>query len=440
MIKNVWNWVLKLFNIQSETQNKEIELNDEYAENYKRIDEINFTAIFSNKLANYTVNDSTVNIEGNSKRAEFLKDTMTPIWKKIKKVVDMAFGLGAVALVPYVKNGKIYYKIVEQNRITINEMDGELTTGATILSERKDVTYLSRTDSYLRWTDYKVENGNLRIKQEYTDEKGKRISKPDFWGNIIDEQIIHNVDRVLFGFIKCPRNNRSTSDKFGVPITYGTEATIKELKDTLKQINREFELKQAFIGADRKMFKDGKLPSNGLYKMFSAEAKDGTPFWEIFDPIIRESSYFARLEELYSRLEKEVGTSDGILTKKESNNATATEIKASRYDTFTIVDDMRSNIENGIYDFLKACDVLANANNLSPMGDWELNFDWDYSLIECSEDAFNQLVIGLDKGVVKKDELRRFIKPTETIEESEKVIAQIEEKRPDIKTLLGTEE
>ncbi len=440
MIKNVWQWVLKLFNIQSETQNKEIELNDEYAENYKRIDEINFTAIFSNKLANYTVNDSTIDIEGNNKRAEFLKDTMTPIWKKIKKPVDMAFGLGAIALVPYVKNGKIYYKIVEQNRITINEMDGELITGATILSERKDITYLSRTDSYLRWTNYKVENGNLRLKQEYTDEKGKRISKPDFWGDIIDEQIIHNVDRVLFGFIKCPRNNRSTSDKFGVPITHGAEATIKELKDTLKQINREFELKQAFIGADRKMFKDGKLPSGGLYKMFSAEARDGTPFWEIFDPTIRESSYFARLEELYSRLEKEVGTSDGILTKKESNNATATEIKASRYDTFTIVDDMRSNIENGIYDFLKACDVLANANNLSPMGDWELNFDWDYSLIESSEDAFNRLAIGLDKGVVKKDELRRFIKPTETIEESEKAIAEIEEKQPDIKTLLGTEE
>lgn len=440
MIKNIWQWVLELFNVKSETKKKEHEQNDEYAENYKAIEEINFTAIFSNKLANYTVNDSTIDIEGNNKRAEFLKDTMTPIWKKIKKPVDMAFGLGAIALVPYVKNGKIYYKIVEQNRITINEMDGELITGATILSERKNITHLSRTDSYLRWTDYKVENGNLRLKQEYTDEKGKRISKPDFWGNIIDEQIIHNVDRVLFGFIKCPRNNRNTSDKFGVPITYGAEATIKELKDTLKQINREFKLKQAFIGVDRKMLKDGKLPNSGLYKIFSAEKKDGGGFWEIFDPTIRESSYFARLEELYSRLEKEVGTSDGILTKKESNNATATEIKASRYDTFTIVDDMRSNIENGIYDFLKACDILANANNLSPMGDWELNFDWDYSLIESSEDAFNQLTIGLDKGVVKKDELRRFIKPTETIEESEKVIAKIKESDPSIQDLLGGKE
>ena len=64
------------------------------------------------------------------------------------------------------------------------------------------------------------------------------------------------------------------------------------------------------------MFKDGRLPSDGLYKMFNGETRDGKPFWEIFDPSIRDSSYFARLEELYSRLEKEVGTSDGILIKK----------------------------------------------------------------------------------------------------------------------------
>lgn len=142
---------------------------------------------------------------------------------------------------------------------------------------------------------------------------------------------------------------------------------------------------------------------------------------------------------MYSRLEKEVGTSDGILSQVKSSNATATEIKASRYDTFTIVDDMRSNIENGIYDFLKACDVLANANNLAPMGKWELNFDWDYSLIESTEDTFNQLTIGIDKGVIKKEELRRFINPTETEEEAIKSIEDIETKTPDIKTLLGSE-
>lgn len=288
MIKNMWQWVLQLFNVQSETKEEEHKKNEKYAENYRMIDEINFTSIFSNKLANYTVNDSTVEVEGTNKRADYLRDTLFPIWKHIKKPIDMAYGLGAIALVPYVIKDKIYYKVVEQDRININNMDGDLITGATILAERKDIITLSKTDSYIRWTDYKIEDNKLTIRQEYTNQEGKKISKPYFWENIKDEQIINNVDRVIFGFIKCPRNNRSTNDKFGVPITYGCEATIKELKDTLNQINREFELKQAFIGADRKMFKDGKLPSDGLYKMFNGEKRDGTPFWEIFDPSIRK--------------------------------------------------------------------------------------------------------------------------------------------------------
>lgn len=436
-MKDLWKRIVEWFKVKSITTDEERLKNEEFTENYRKIDDINFTAIFSNKLANYVVNDSLVLVEGENKRAEYLNDALVPLWKRIKKAVDMAFGLGAVAIIPYTKNGKVYFNIVEQDRVTINEMDGDIITHATILSERLEIQNLSKKTFYIRWTDFKVENGNLLISQIYTNEEGRKIDKPSIWKDITDEQIIHNVDRVPFGFIKCPRNNRSVNDKFGVPITYGAEATIKELKDTLDQINREFEVKKAFVGVDSKMFRNRTLPKSGLYQTLSAENRDGSSFWEVFDPSIRESSYFARLQELYSRLEKEVGTSDGILTERKSMNATATEIKASRYDTFTIVDDMRSQVENGIYNFLKAVDVLANTNGLAPMGEWELNFEWDYGLVESNEDQFQQLVVGLDKGVIAPEELRMFIKPTETIEEAEKRIGAIEERTPSVEMLIG---
>lgn len=435
-MKNIWESILKMFEQKSETTNKEYRANDRYAEEYKAIDEINFTAIFANKIANYVVNDSTVEVLG-SKRADYLNDIMEDVWKKIKKPTDIALGTGAVALVPYTMFDRVYYKVVEQNRISINEMHGDLITKATILADRKSIQNGSRTDTYVRWTDYVVKSNTLTIRELFTDEYGKLIKRPSFWEHIQEEQVVHNVDRVPFGFIKSPKNNRTTNDKFGVPITYGAERTIKEIKEVLKQIVREYDTKQAFVGADVKMFKDGKLPDTGLYTTFRAENKDGSPFWQIFDPSIRESSFFARLEELYTRLEKEVGTSSGILTETKSVNATATEIKASKYDTFTIVDDMRSNIENGIYNFLKAVDVIANINKYAPMGDWELNFDWDYGLIESTEAQFNQLVIGLDKGVIAPEELRMFIKPTETLEEALERVEAINDKNPSIDSLLG---
>jgi hypothetical protein len=144
------------------------------------------------------------------------------------------------------------------------------------------------------------------------------------------------------------------------------------------------------------------------------------------------------LQELYKRLEHEIGTSYGILSEVDSQQATATEIKRSMYDTFTICDDMRSNIEKGMEDFFYACNVLANAYNLSPQGEYELNFDWSYSLLEDTSTEWSQMTWAQSKGIVSKVELRQWLKPDETLEESEKAIQEIEEQEPSVDDLLGT--
>ena len=273
------------------------------------------------------------------------------------------------------------------------------------------------------------------ITQEYSDEDGNKIPTPEFWEDIQEVRTITNVDRVLFGYIKSPINNRKSNDKYGVPITYGCEQTIEEIKQTMGQIAREFELKQAFVGADATMF-NGKnaLPLNGLFKKIDSTDDD---FFEVFDPAFRDSSYMVRLQELFKRLEHQVGTSAGILSEVQTQNATATEIKRSAYDTWTIVDDMRSNIEKGLEDFFYACNVLANAFNLSPQGEYELNFDWDYSLLEDSQETFNQMRLGVKDGVLKEVEYRQWLRPDETVEESQKAIDEIKESNPSMEDLLG---
>lgn len=436
MLKNIWTWILSnIFQVKTETKPSEIEDNSKYAIEYERIDEINFNAIFSNKIANYTMADSELNIEGDNARTDLLNKTGQSMWKKGKKITSMSLGTGGVALIPFVRNNKLYYSVITQNRYSIDEVDGDNIIGATVLSERKDITKGMTTKSYLRWTNYRIENGNAIIEQKYSDENGQRIDTPDFWINIEPKKVISNVDRVPIGFVKSPINNRNMNDKYGVPITYGCESTIKEIKDCMKQIVREFELKEAFVGADITMF-NGKnaLPTNGLYKKIDSGEDN---FWEVFDPAIRESSYYVRLEELYRRLEREIGTSAGILSQVQTQNATATEIKRAMYDTFTIVDDMRSNIEKGLDDFFYACNVLANYYNLTPMGDYETSYEWSYSLIEDTETEWNQLTYAENKGIIDKVEIRQWLKPDETQEEAEQKIAEIKEKSPSISDLLG---
>ena len=435
MFKGLIKYILNnIFKINTETTDKEVNDNSKYAKIYENIDDINFNAIFSNKLANYTVSDSTMNIEGENKRADLLNMTGQSMWKKAKKIVSMAFGYGGVVIVPYVKGGKIYYNLVPQDRMTIDEMDGELITGATILAEGKVIKTRASEKVYMRWTNYQIKNNNMVITQQYSDADGNKIPAPDFWKDIQEVRTITNVDRVLFGYIKSPINNRKANDKYGVPITYGCDATILEIKTTLKQIIREYELKETFVGADATLF-DGKnaLPKNGIWRKVDSGKDD---FFEVFDPQFRD--YTTRLQELYKRLEHEVGTSYGILSEVNSQQATATEIKRSMYDTFTLCNDMQRNIEKGMDDFFYACNVLANAFNLSPQGDYIVGFDWSYGLVEDSETEWSQLIWANNNGIVKDVEIRQWLYPDETLEESQQAIDEIKEQEPNVEELLGT--
>ena len=435
MFKSVIQYILNnVFKIKTQTKAREIDDNQKYASEYERIDDINYNAIFSNKLANYVINDSTMDVTGENARVDLLNKMGQSMWKKAKKMTSMGFGYGGVIIVPYVRGGKIYYNLVPQNRVTIDETDGDLITGATVLAEKKTIGGSLDSKTYMRWTNYQVKNGNITITQQFSDEKGNEIPAPEFWKNIQEVQVITGVDRVLFGYLKSPVNNRNASDTYGVPITYGCEATILEIKETLKQMVREYDLKQAFVGADATMF-NGKdaLPLNGLFKKIDS---GDDSFFEVFDPQFRD--YTTRLQELYRRLESEIGTSKGILSDVQTANATATEIKRSMYDTFTIVDDMRSNIEKAMEDFFYACNVLANAYNLSPQGEYELTFDWSYSLLEDTQQEFSQMMQAESKGIVSKVEIRQWLNPDETLEEAEEKIKEIEESNPDIKQLLGT--
>ena len=216
--------------------------------------------------------------------------------------------------------------------------------------------------------------------------------------------------------------------------------TIEEIYECLEQIREEYKLKQTFVGVDETLFKKDKngnrqLPESHLYNTFVA---DGDDFWQIFDPAIRDSSYYARLQELFERLEKEVGTSKGILSTPETTNATATEIRKALYDTYTIVGDTREQFERGMEDFIYACNIIANYYNLTAIGETEVNYDWSFELLENTQETFNQLMQGVNQGVVDKVELRQFIFPSESVKEAEAKIKEIKEKQPTVDELLGT--
>ena len=422
---------MALFNKKQVSDDERLQRIEEYTYEYMRSDDINFTAIFANKLANYAISDSTIDVIGNNLRAELLNEVLERLKKQLKKTVSKDLGVGGVLVIPYVANNKIYFNIITQNRFSINKKVGEDIVDCTVMAEMLTIN----NDRYFRWADYTLKNGNLYIKYRATNEDTPiNITSIPEWSDIKDMSIT-GVRKMPFMYIKSPVDNRIENNDYGVPITFGCEEQIRKIKHTLDQIEREFDLKEAFIGADITMFNgENALPTDGIYKKINSGEDD---FWEVFDPDYRDEPLFRKLEKECSMLEKQVGISKGILTDVETANATATEIKKMLKDTFDFVDDVRTSLEDGLNDFIYACDVLANYYNLTPPGDYELVIDWSYDLLEDNSATFSQLIQGVNQGVIKKSELRQFLRPSETLEEAQKAIEEIKAQNPTTKDLIG---
>ena len=427
----MWNKILALFGKKQVINDKRLLDNEEFTYEYEDIRDINFTAIFANKLANYTVSDSNIDITGDSPRATLLNDVLKRLKKQLKKAVARDLGTGGVLVIPYVARNKIYFNILSQNRFIINKRIGEDIIDCTVMAEH----IVKDDEHYFRWADYTLQDGNLYIKYRATNEDTPiNLKSIPEWANI-EDMAITNVEKMLFMYVKSPTDNRHENNDYGVPITFGCDKQIEKIKHTLEQIDREFDLKEVFVGADVTMFNgDNALPTNGIYKKINAGDDN---FWELFDPAYRDEPLFRKLTNQCAMLEKQIGTSKGILTDVETSNATATEIKKMLKDTFDLVDDIRDTLEDGINDFINACNILANYYNLSPQGEYEVLYDWSYDLLEDPASTFSQLLQGHSKGAIKTAELRQFLKPSETLEESQLVVDEIKEQSPTTKDLLG---
>ena len=434
MLLNFWNKILALFGKKQLSDDMLMQTNDKFTFDYENDKDINFTAIFANKLANITISDSNIDVVGDNKRVDLLQETLKRLKKKLKKIVARDLGTGGVLVVPYVNRNKIYFNIITQNRFSINKMVGDDIVDCTIMSEH----IVRNKEHYYRWTDYMLEDSNLYIRYRSTlDDEPIEMTMIPEWANIKDMSIT-NVDKMPFMYIKCPIDNRKEIDKYGAPVTYGCDKQIAKIKKDLEQIEREYGVKDAFVGVDSTMF-NGKdaLPTDGIYKKVNA-GDEG--FWEVFDPAFRDTALYNKLMNDFALLEKQVGTNRGILTDPLSTYQNKDEARRANQDTFAIVDDIRASLEEGLKDFLYACDVLANYFNLSPQGEYELSTDWSYSMLDDSSQEFSQLMQGEARGVIKKAELRQYLKPNETLEEAQNIIDEIRKESPSTKDLLGTNE
>lgn len=411
---------------------------------YYNISEENITALLCNALVILAFGDSDVSIgtelKQPNKRSQLLDEIARREFDNAKPNISLALGTGTIASIPYVTGGKVYIDTIGRDRFVVTDNRGSDVLQITAIADVATV----RDRKYIRWTDYSLEGNVYVIKNAATTETGTPVSLEtvERWAGIEPEIRIANVDRLPVAFYRCPANGRRPGGVTGVPITYGCGATLAKIKDTFAQIEREFEKKKVKIIAPRTLLKpqydeNGNIVGAKLDDdLFIRTSDTDENTIDIFDPAIRESAYFTKLTNHFAFLEKEIGISKGTLTDLVTNGATATEIKRSMHATFCFTDDMRKEYARYFETLLYGVDVLCNYYGLTPPGEYKINYDWNYSLIEDSAETWAQMKDGQAIGVRGKAELRAY-QTGESIDDAQKAVDEIAAKEPTMQTLMG---
>lgn len=395
----------------------------DWEEKYKEISKINFTEIFANRLTNYTLNGSAVSVDD-----AVLNEELQKCYDKAYKWMQMAYGVGRVFLVPYTIAGNVYTDIIPQGHAFVTNRIGDDVTGIGVVADERTIN----NKRYTRLTDmeYDAQARTFSIRNKAINAQGQEISLTSVpeWADIDAEILVSNVEKPLFSYVDCPKDNRSSDNMQGASITFGCESTIAEIYELLQQYRDEYSMKETWLGVDRVMIgKDGKEDTH-LFKKFDGKSTDD--FFQIFSPDIRSQAYKDRMLELFARLEKQVGTSAGILTPAETANATATQVRRSMFDTLSMISRAQRSIEKAIDELLYIYGVYNSLIGKPSAKEFSVSVKWGNTLTDDAQERFNALMQAQASGAISKAEVRQFLFPNETPQEAEEIVKQIEADAP----------
>lgn len=416
------DWIKRVLRLTPTVTNEQQESNRRDVERYEGIGLfLNRPATVAQVLADIAIGESSATVDGDSPRAKFLQECLDPVWENIHRTATRAMGTGQVILYPGVAGTRILPSIIDKDQFQIIETVGDEIKSAVIEADYATV----KDQDYIR-VDYheREDSGRYTIRsfvKAVDSDSLLPLSTVPQWAEIPPETSYGQVDKMLFGIIRNVTDNRQRRNLYGVPITYGLDKLMELQEFFVGWLKDEFSLKQVRLGVSNHVVRnnvredqeavkiDEKLAK--LYMTFSTDP-EGKDFFQIFDPATRHQAVMEAVTFIDGLIEKGMGVNKGILTDLSTDTATATAIRASTYSTWSRVNGMRRNIEKGLTDYIDACNVLANGNGDAPAlptGEFSLTFDWDYSLLESTEETFMQLAELESRGLVTSERLNIYV-------------------------------
>lgn len=404
---------------------------------------------------------------GDTSRAEYLESQYKKLKKQLRKQIEYGIAKGGLVIKPYVvinsaesettNNVDINQDIVPTVDIEFDfvqadafyplafDASGNITEAAFIQSKvERNIIY--RRLEYHKWENnvvtvinkaYKSTNSRGLTDSDILD-LGDEIKLSDVpeWKNLEEQAIIKNVTKPLFAYFKMPEAN--TIDPTSPLGVSGFSRAVDLIRDADMQYSRllwEYEAGEMAIDIDRDALREvdngdgsSKTVQNHLqerlYRKLDLGAESDTYYQ--YAPTLRDHNYVDGLNAILMRIEDVCGISRGTLSDSADVARTATELKILKQRSYQTNAEIQKAIEEAIRDTIYIMNVYATLYEITPEGEYEVNFEWDDSIIVDIDQEINKRLTLMQNGLTSKLENRMWYFG-ETEKQAREALAQIDQ-------------
>lgn len=381
---------------------------------------------------------------GDTSRAEYLESQYKKLKKQLRKQIEYGIAKGGLVIKPYV---------VINQQVNSEGIDSELTptidiefdfiqadafyplafdasgkiTEAAFVQTKIEKNQVYRRLEYHKWENNVVtvvnkayKSNNLKSNDIDNGDLGEEISLKEVpeWKDLDEKAIVKNVTQPLFAYFKMPEANTiDTSSPLGVS---GFSRAISLIKDADMQYSRllwEYEAGEMAIDIDRDALRtdvdnagnEHTRPNHlqdRLYRKLDLGSEGDTYF--PFAPSLRDTNYVQGLNTILMRIEDVCGISRGTLSDSADVARTATELKILKQRSYQTNADIQQSIEDALRDVIYVMNVYATLYEITPDGQYEVNFEWDDSIMVDINEEINKRITLMQNGLTSKLENRMW--------------------------------
>lgn len=369
-------------------------------------------------------------------RAKFLDEQYKKLKKQLRKELEYGIAKGGLVIKPYVvvdkalkpelvktKNQK---QNKEQNQASTSKPNGEEKTTATLefdfiqadsfyplafdasgriteaafLQTKTEKDIIFRRLEYHKWEGNTVTVMNMAFKSNNNQNQGdmsgldlgQEVSLKEIpeWKDLPEKTTIQNVSKPLFAYFKMPEANTvDTTSPLGVS---GYSRAANLIKDADMQYSRllwEYEAGEMAIDIDRDAMNfvegpngEGHTVMNHLQRrLFRPIDLGESDTYQPYAPTLRDTQYIQGLNTILMRIEDVTGLSRGTISDAAQEARTATELKILKQRSYQANADIQEALEDTLKDVIYIMDVYCDLYEITPDGEYDVNFEWDDSII-----------------------------------------------------------